>query len=362
MYQFAHVEAYARQPRSGRNIRDIAAEAERQPDYCSHVPSPRPPGIVYGCTPSEAVESAERWAAQHKDTLGRGLRKDGMCLLAGVISYPADGDNWEEFKNDAVEWLKEEYGECLESVIEHTDEEHPHIHFYAVPKPGQHFNALHVGRAESEKVKKEGGSKKQQQLAFSEAMRKWQDRIYQDISKKHGLARLGPKRQRLTRDEWKLQKQAVALLAASSKAHYSLTDEDFAKVDELFESAGKKPTFGKEKVYTESEVKKLAGRIGAMARNGQSKLQADTLQSAKDAMAEKDKYETEIERLKSEIEKLENDFNRNRNSMSDQLKKAWSEYERAKAKSELLENKNNALADQCNALEEQLRNLKHEYR
>jgi hypothetical protein len=36
-----------------------------------------------------------------------------------------------DYKNDSIAYLKNKYGKKL-SVIEHTDEEHPHIHFYCI--------------------------------------------------------------------------------------------------------------------------------------------------------------------------------------------------------------------------------------
>lgn len=80
---------------------------------------------------------------------GRNCGHDAPVLLAGVISYPERGEDWQEFKETALEWLKGEYGDNLVSVVEHQDEKHPHLHFYAVPKPGQAFNDLHQGRAAS---------------------------------------------------------------------------------------------------------------------------------------------------------------------------------------------------------------------
>lgn len=103
MYQFAHIETYARQPKSGRSISDIVAEAERKPGYRTHVTKPMPPVLLYGCTPIEAAEKATTWADISKDPTGRKIRKDGICLLAGVISYPREGDAWDRFKVAVVD-------------------------------------------------------------------------------------------------------------------------------------------------------------------------------------------------------------------------------------------------------------------
>ena len=47
--------------------------------------------------------------------------------------------DWPRFREATVAWLKQQYGERLRSVVEHTDEAHPHLHFYAVPLPGERF-------------------------------------------------------------------------------------------------------------------------------------------------------------------------------------------------------------------------------
>ena len=94
------------------------------------------------------------WSAQATDAQGRKLRKDAHCLLAGVISLPrSNEEDWPKFKAEALEWLKKKYGENLRCVIEHQDESHPHIHFYAVAKNGQSFDDLHEGVDRKREIK-----------------------------------------------------------------------------------------------------------------------------------------------------------------------------------------------------------------
>ena len=57
--------------------------------------------------PSEVVKEAEEWAQTAKDAIGRKLRIDGMCMDAGVVSFPADRiDEWPAYRDEAIEWLK----------------------------------------------------------------------------------------------------------------------------------------------------------------------------------------------------------------------------------------------------------------
>lgn len=44
-----------------------------------------------------------------------------------------------------VDFLREKYGDKLFSVVEHLDESHPHIHFYAVDFENLNAKMLHDG-------------------------------------------------------------------------------------------------------------------------------------------------------------------------------------------------------------------------
>ena len=124
-FQFLHIEAYARhgskqhgQPRKW-SAREIAAEAMREPDACPHVAQPLPPQVLHGC-PGRGREAGPR---SSQDAKGRKLRADGLALAAGVVSLPAEQrQDWPRFREATVAWLRQQYGERLRSVVEHTDE------------------------------------------------------------------------------------------------------------------------------------------------------------------------------------------------------------------------------------------------
>ncbi len=144
-----------------------------------------------------------------------------MCLLAGVVSLPNDTtpEDWQSFKNSAVNWLKKEYGKCLRSVIEHKDEAHKHLHFYCIPDAGKQFSSIHKGIEARTKARQEKLSSKEQNLAYCEAMREFQDKFSLEVGQPHGLTRIGPGRRRLTRAQWQQeQAQARALKQANSRA------------------------------------------------------------------------------------------------------------------------------------------------
>lgn len=230
-YQFIHIEAYARVAGAGkaggRNVGNVLAEADRKPGNCPHIDPEKladpalAPARIYGLKLDKVEAEANAWAEQAKDAQGRNLRKDGHCLIGGVVSLPNDTspNDWQRFKNDAVKWLKNEYGERLRSVIEHKDESHPHLHFYAVPEHGKGFASLHPGQQAARAAKAKGLKKGEQNEAYKNAMREWQDKFSRDVGQHHGLARIGPGQRRLTREEWKQeQKQAKSLQQAKSRA------------------------------------------------------------------------------------------------------------------------------------------------
>ena len=131
-YQFIHLDSYARtgskhagKPRKW-SAREIAAEAMRDPDACPHVEQPQLPQVLHGCTPAEAAKLAHDWADSSQDAKGRKLRADGLALAAGVVSLPSEQrQDWPRFREATVAWLRQQYGERLRSVVEHTDEAHP---------------------------------------------------------------------------------------------------------------------------------------------------------------------------------------------------------------------------------------------
>lgn len=224
-YQFAHIEGYARQgSKQGKgprkwSISDVAAEAMREPDACPHVEQPKPPTVLHGCSPDEAARQAEAWADNSRDAKGRRLRKDGLCLLAGVVSLPADrAADWPAYRAASVAWLRHQYGERLRSVVEHTDEAHPHLHFYAVPLPGERFETLHAGRLAASRAAEGGAVKGKQNEAYKRAMRHWQDDFAVQVAAPFGLSRFGPGKRRLTRAEWQQEQQQALALAKARKA------------------------------------------------------------------------------------------------------------------------------------------------
>jgi hypothetical protein len=217
-FQFIHVDTYARIPNKNFNkqsIWGIVHEADRVPHACLHIENPKKPILLYGEQLNEMAQNLYDLADKGRDLLDRKTRKDGQLLLAGIASYPKKSEdteyNDEHFQNWlqlSILFLKDEYADCLRSIILHFDDEpFPHLHFYCHANPDRngHLNIrdVHVGMKARDTISDKGvGSGKKRRKLYKDAMRAFQDRYYAKVGVSSGLARLGPKRQRMTRKEW----------------------------------------------------------------------------------------------------------------------------------------------------------------
>ncbi|WP_336998688.1 plasmid recombination protein, partial [Leclercia sp. M50] len=237
--QFMHVELYSREEPAKKTINKskninhksdvrtttvngVLSEMKREEGFTSHLETIAAPEVLYGSI--DALErSIERYEAEFKTTDKNGkekkLRKDACILLAGVVSLDrADEEIWEEYKKSSIEYLKDKYGENLKCVVEHTDETNPHFHFYVVGNKDQDLNLLHDGKLAVSKLAKED-KKKLHQTAYTEAMIKFQDDFYVQVSNKFGLSRTGeePRERYKSRPDYlrfkKRQETALNILA-----------------------------------------------------------------------------------------------------------------------------------------------------
>jgi prefoldin subunit 5 len=219
MHQFIHINSYSlttpkKAKEGGHSVRSIVGEANREPGNHPHVKDPLPPVLLHG-KPLELLESTcETWASSMTDAKGRKLRKDALCLVAGVVSAPAEiGEGWQAFRDDSVAWLRKKYGDQLQTVVEHVDEDQPHLHFYVTPAPGQRFDTIHEGRAASDAIK---GTKVKasKEIAYNAAMTRFQDDFGAAVAQRHGMDRLGPGAPRVSRAEAVKRKETRKELGA----------------------------------------------------------------------------------------------------------------------------------------------------
>ena len=242
MYQFVHIESYSRvTPKTGKqgghSVSSIINEAIRREGSIPHISSPSAPIFLYGGSLESIEEKCNEWAASLSDLRGHKTRRDALCLLAGVVSAESviSSEAWQKLKADTLAWLQEKYGGRLQAVIEHTDEAHPHLHFYCVPLHGERFEQLHDGKRAAAALKAK--RKSEQNAAYKHAMRAFQDEFSDKVGIPNGMARFGPRKRRLSRDSWKQeQAQVIAIskaLRGSEELRLATIDQATTMIDEV---------------------------------------------------------------------------------------------------------------------------------
>lgn len=245
-YQFIHIDGYGREGSTQthtkmnkhgakvtttiktRSARDILAEQWREDGACPHINNPSNPGLLYGIPPMEVLPLIDEWADQSKDSRGHKLRKDALCALIGVVSLPREmEDEFPQFAEDTLDWLKEKYGDRLKSVVVHNDEAHPHLHFTVLPRIGERLDDIHEGYKASKQAKTDGKKKGEQNLAYIGAMRAFQDEFSKKVAMAHGLTRIGPARRRLTRAQWQAEKAQAAFFADAKAQHRAVREKAY---------------------------------------------------------------------------------------------------------------------------------------
>jgi hypothetical protein len=184
--------------------------------------------VVFGLHPVAAFSLANERAGQAIDKAGRKLSITALVVLVGVATWPlltsevrTDTQAMEHYlywRKMTIQWLERQWGEQLKTVVEHLDEDRPHLHYAVVPDldpDGRlRIESVHAGYRAANKCKAEGGSPRDQKAAYKAEMRCFQDDYYEHVGVRCGLTRLGPRLQRLSRQEWKQrqrQTEAIAL-------------------------------------------------------------------------------------------------------------------------------------------------------
>ena len=236
--QFAHLQTWSRKPnKAGQSIDQVVAEATRDPEFSTHVENPAPPRVLLGTPATFAADHAAHVAARSTiaimadgSTKSRAIRTDRHTMASIVMSYPVPRSAivtdeakaklaaWEKRNLD---WLREKYGDQLRVVLAHDDETQPHLHAWLLSDdPGADATTLHPGKVAKKEVetrsKAEGVENREAvklgNRALKAAMTVWQDEYYAAVGVPEGLTRSGPKRRRLSREQWHAEK-------ATAKAH-----------------------------------------------------------------------------------------------------------------------------------------------
>jgi len=218
--QFFKVAAYSSKSKNGkRSAQQIVNEAMRIAGFCNHVSKPKTPKILYGESPIDAVYKFESVKSKYVDKAARKLRKDGIFLLSGVISFPTlkvEG----KLINDCITFLKEHYGSSLKSVIAHDDEsEHFHLHFYCIPSADEQsvfsIESVHPGIFAKNHCK---GTRNQKDVAYKRAMQQQNEVFYNKVSIKHGFLLKSVCRERISdRNEYFQHQRQIKAIKKETK-------------------------------------------------------------------------------------------------------------------------------------------------
>ncbi|SEL81207.1 hypothetical protein SAMN05444413_1172 [Roseivivax marinus] len=260
-YQFAHMELWSAKPSNGNgpephakkkngerkwSAQEILDEAERIASASAHVIPGRPgPQILPRAASSfgdmrqmqqdaSQVEESYIGGARGKKRAPRTrkLRVDAASLYASVFSLPvkteaalADPDLRQsslDVLEQALDWECDRIGKVggrvLAGVV-HWDEEHLHLHVFAIDPVRGRVDHLHPGRAAKAAVNMSAGPKskargKKANAAYCDAMRAWQDELHGEVFATSGLLRYGPGRHRWTRKEYGRAKALAADIAS----------------------------------------------------------------------------------------------------------------------------------------------------
>lgn len=328
MHQFIHINSYSlttpkKAKEGGHSVRSIVGEANREPGNHPHVKDPQPPVLLHG-KPLELLESTcESWASSMTDSKGRKLRKDALCLVAGVVSAPSEiGDGWEAFRDASVSWLKRKYGAQLQTVIEHVDEDQPHIHFYVTPAPGQRFETVHEGRAASDGIKGKN-TKASREIAYNAAMTRFQDDFSSAVALRHGMDRLGPGAPRVSRAEAVKRKETRRELGAQLVREVKVAVE-----------RGERRGFAQGKAQGRA-VGEVEGLEQAKAEFEKKSLFAKVADYIKGLTRENDDLKKKLKSSESTLESLSTKFDKLRSTAAgyfNQLKKVMPELEDLRSK------------------------------
>lgn len=194
----------------------------------------------------------------------RAVRNDRHTLMAAIASHPyltaqvmqdasanSDYQTWVRLN---VAFFRTLYGERLVSVVQHMDEDHPHLHAFILPLGDRNCSARDLNPAWTAKVEAEAAAKAQGldakaavklgNAAYKDRARALLDQYYHEVSLLAGLTRDGPKRQRQSRAQWQARK-------AEAERTARLLQEMEARVAELAD----------QKEALEASVEDLADRL-----------------------------------------------------------------------------------------------------
>jgi len=348
-YQFAHIQTFSSKGNSAnRSYSDVLMENGRTPGNAPHVSEPGKPNLIWGTDPYDCIPVFEKRILDCKAKLrgtGKRFQSNTHIMEGAVFSHPmkssqleiassAEIDSYLKWRTDMANFaIRDAKNRGLEvlSVVEHLDEPYPHIHVISIPlitddNPRCDAKRCHDGHRASEIARKKTldtnsnlspkeatkSSVNAGTAAFKKAMQGWQDKVYNEVSVKHGLTRIGPARARLPRGTWVKTKQMATQLV-------SLTQKVGLKKEQLIQVKNKIDSMVDtlEAVYSENntlttENKSLTGENQLLVGDV-DKLQKENNALKSTVSALNVKYEHDLEAMSNkaaqEIERLEEQLN-----------------------------------------------------
>jgi hypothetical protein len=234
--QFFRVQSFSRKMNPvGQSVEQVLAEAARSPAFSAHVNAPRPPRVIVGLSPEEVMrrhnllvdEGCIEVRMSDGTVKRRGIRKDRHTLLTCVASHPhlaqqvssdpSAKQAYEEWVERNIRFFRDLFCDRLVSVIEHIDEAHPHLHAFVLPLDdptcaARDLNPAWVAKSLAEDTARAAGHDAQSAVklgnaAYRARARELQDQYFAAVSVPCGLTRTGPKRERLSRAQWRARKE-----------------------------------------------------------------------------------------------------------------------------------------------------------
>jgi hypothetical protein len=339
-YQFARIELYSRSGKDGRTTDYIFDEVTRVPAASVHVPSPKPPEVVYGLDPDAVrVLHDERATVAKTSRTGKSgkvsmkaIRKDQNTLAGLIFSHPATMDEYREnadvrrdvgkWEQRSIAWLRAQHGDRLVSVVRHTDESHPHLHAYLLPDDMEmRAGLLHPGYPAKNAVLAAGplpgedrkAMGKRADRAYVAGMRAWLDDYHEKVAIPAGLTRLGAGKRRLTRAQWHAEKaQASALKRAVERA--SVVE---AKGRAYIDRTKRKASVIKAEAATTKASADRLKRVGGAVR---AVLDGARESSLRESIRQE--YAAEVSVAKAAVDKAKTEIMRERNARREIERKA----------------------------------------
>ena len=235
-YQFIHYETY-----NAVEARKEIGEGTRLAGFCPHVSAPQPPTILYGSTDGladkiDALKAStkrritQRTRSGEVKTFERPLRDSENVALFGVVSWERSWTEknprlYEESKKKTVEKFKRDFGDQLQAVVFHDDEDQPHLHFWVIPRGLEMSNVCPAFAAEKKLDKSRDKSTGKERAAVRlQALKAFQLEWNREVFASAGLTKDGPKRRRMSRVEYMAEKETLNTIAK-----VNLKAEDTAK-------------------------------------------------------------------------------------------------------------------------------------